>query len=307
MKRIVLLLVAACCSAAHCFGETKVGLAYGIDDSLLTDHQTFANANLWVAGTAAGPLFGHFSYTDDTGGAPTWQFIAQSARSFTGYIDPLFGRVADVWLDGFTNNTFGNPFGSPTVAHVRISDPSSGIGQMRGLFLIELFDPHNLTAPFRTVLAITEDQVTILLKDDAGAQTGAKISQNGFAYSTYFQGGTDRGEKSIGNFRVYSNGIVDFHINDGPAGFRGTRLKSFNCTNTAFVGKVAEFWLDGYCGPTEDNAHTPKTAHIVVTDPGNFVGISFVYLALYDPGHLDHPTFERLAFVRAGFIHVMCK
>ncbi len=295
------ILVACFAFAQIAWSDTNVGLVYGSDTSMRTDHGTSAVVQVWIAGTEAGPLLDHFQYIDDTTKQPSWQFVASRARSFKGYIEPFFGKVADFWLDGLQESYPGQS-GRPMVAHVVMTDPSAGTEQQIGFFLIEIFDARNLNTPTERVLANTNDRTHVLISDDAGGMLGATVSDTGLAYSNDFFGYTTRYEMTGAEYNVSSNGLANFVYESKGIVFRSARLKSFHCTNTGFVGKEADFWLRGYLGAKN---LTLANAHVIVTQSN--AGFEFLYIALYDPVHPGAPTYERLVIRSTGGNHILCK
>ncbi len=306
MYRTMISLLALCFFCGVASAETDIGVVYGEDDSIQTDHATDAFIALWVAGTASGPMFGHFIYADGTLLHGFSQFVGTRELSFKGYIVPIFGKVADIWLEGYFGPHKANS-GRPTIGHFRISHSES---LPRSIVTVDLYDANNLAAPFLTRVAVANNKTAVLISDDAGGPKGASSSNTGLAYCKEFDVTTMQGEGVCSNYRVYSNGFVDYQFFGYPFYFRGSRLRSFQCSNDGFLGKYAEFWVDGYAGSTDfagSKAYTPGVAHVLVTQASSGSGFEYFYIAVFDPHDLTKPVYQRFGVGRAGQNRILCK
>ncbi len=295
------LLAFAGISAAQ--AASNLGLAYGVDANMETNKHVTAGVDLWVAGTASGIFLDHFVYGEVGGQYLT--FTAARGISFSCYQWPFFGLTAEIWMDGtFGPTTTGGP---PVVARYRYSDPAGSSLQF-SYFTMDIYDWRDLTHPIYSRFGIANDKTHILCSGDPGPISGGNgVSSMGLAYANLFVGISNRNAKGYANYRVYSNGIIDFTYSSEAFVFMATRLRSFQCTNTGLVGKQADFWMDGYSGVAAACARTPAVAHVVVTQSSGDPGIDLVFIAVFDPHNLTTPVYTRLLFGNGGQNHILCK
>ncbi len=292
-------------SAGLAFAETNVGIVYGSDgDIIFTDHQTLEELDLFVAATESGLFFDHFRFYDHNNFVRTY-FTGSRLISFKGYILPFFGKVADIWLEGYFGNQPNG--GRPTIAHFRITDPV-GFGVQYSFLTMDIYLPGDLKSPIFSRVAVGYDYTHVLIADDAGPpETSPGFSSNGMAYSKLYLGTTNRREPAAAVYRVASNGLIDFSYGAPNTAIQSVRLRSFKCTNASIVGKEAEIWFDARFGPNGDNMWTPRIVRLIVTQSASSTGLEFMYIEVYDPGNLLTPVYQRLIFGKSGQNHILCK
>ncbi len=298
-----LLFIAASLS----FAETQSGIVFGGENEGVTNRGG-AQFHLWVAGTESGPLLGFLNYVSfpkPGGGGNVLYFTAYRLRSFRGYESMLFGKVADIWAEGLAGPDPG--MGKPAVLHFRVTDSAKFTGRL-AYFTADIFDANSLNKPTISEVGYDNNHVRVIIADGTGPEAGGQLgSDNGLAYSNTFGGITNRKEKVTAEFWVASNGVMRFALLDPHIGLVGTRLKSFHCANNTFLGKAAEFWMDGYMGPNTKNAHTPVVAQVLVTDSSADYGLEFMLYSIYDPSNLTTPTYQRLVVRNNGDTKILCK
>ncbi len=304
MKNII--VITAAILTAISYAETDQGVVYGTDYSAIIGKSDIVGVDLWVAGTESGVLFDRFNYVDK---GPTLAIVATITGtrgiSFKGYVEPFFGKVADIWFEGLFGNYPGT--GKPAIVHFRTTDPP-GSSMVKSYMTIDVYQPGNLSTPYYSRFLIGNNILNVLIPINAGGMAGAEIpSSTGWAYSLPYKGYTNRYEPVQAYYKVYSNGILDFEYSSSAIGFMSKRLRSFKCTNSGFFGKQAEFWLDGYSGPAATCAFTPQVARVIVTQSSGPLHYDFMYIAFYDPYNLTTPVYERFINGDAGQNHILCK
>lgn len=245
----------------------------------------------------------------DTGNGPhtATSFLGLRLASFTGYIDPFFNKVVDIWVEGLWDN--GSNSGRTALMHF-ITNESDRPGLTFSFVAVAVYLPGG-SAPVFTRFSIPFNRSHILLGDDAGpAPGGSAWSTQGLAYGQ-FNGSTNVeinfvGEPVSALYRVASNYLSEFLYANPRIAFRGSRVLSFHCTNSGPFGKNAEFWLDGYRGESLKNAFTPAVAHVFVTD-SVAPWTQYAYVAIFHPSNLSTPIHERFIFLTTGRNHILCR
>ncbi len=306
LRKILAVVCIALASVVS--AETHVGIAYRPGSEGVRTNRGFMLLSFWVAGTDAGPLLGNFSYTsqpaDDL--VATTLFVATRIRSFTGYHMPIFGKVVDIWLEGL-HGAYNMP-GRPVVAHFRMSDPGENSGEF-AFFTMDIYLPGDLSKSVLSEYGVAFPSTRVLIADDAGLQAGGQWGSNtGLAYTngTYVVS-VSHSEIAATQYRVFSNGILDFLYEDKHIGFIGKRLKSFQCANKTFFGRAAEFWMDGCIGPNTKTAHTPVVARVFVTDSSEVPGLEFLLISIFDPIDLTKPVYQQFGVRTKGDNRILCK
>jgi hypothetical protein len=306
-KTILVALFAVALFGSRAPAESTQGVAYGSDANMVSDHQQIAGVELWVAGTPSGVFFENFQYIEGSNSSGYVNFTGYRGISFRCYREPILGKVADSWLEGLfgTQITTG---GRPAIAHFRMTDPV-GAGSKITFCSIEIYLPGDLTTPIFSRLCSASNFLHVLCDGDPGPMTGGSgWSSNGLAYSNNFSGRTTRDEPADAVYRVYSNGIISFAYGCKGIGFVASRLRSFMCTKTGFLGREAEFWMDGYTGPTPKVARTPAVAHVLVNaNFSDLIGFDFMFIEFYEPRNLMKPIYQRLIIAPPASNHIMCK
>lgn len=302
MKKILLTLFGAAIIGSAAVAETNVGIAYGRDKAQTTS-QTISFYDFWVAGTESGELLQQFVY-GDTGNGPGGQtrFIATRMLKFTGYNDPFFGKVADVWLEGLYDYTTSQRV---AIAHFHVTD-SDYVGPTFGYFTMDIFLQGHPNSPVFSRVGWTGNNSHVLIPASAGGLAGSQDGTQGLAYGAAKMQ-TNRQEPAAVAYHVAYNYLYKFLYQDPNIGFIGTRVRSFRCTNSGLFGKQAEFWLDGLAGDDPKNAHTTRVARVIVTHSADQYGVDLMYIAVYHPSNLNKPLYERLCVLRASANNILCK
>lgn len=309
MKRLLILGAFALASVG--MSESTVGIAYGTDMAVLTNHQTVAVYDYWVAGTQSGLLFGKFYFVDTGNGPGSYAvFVGSRLKSFKCYSDPFFGKVADFWVEGRYGQDPANG-GRSALAHVRVTDSDfAGSPATFAYFAIDVSLPNAPNNSIFSRIGVTFNASHILCADNVGGQAGGQgVSDKGLAYSPPkgVVGITNRVEAAAALYKVAYNGLLQFAYQDAHLGFVGNRLHSFLCSNTGVFGEQAEFWMEGRAGDSIKTAGTNRVARVVITESNSPLAYDLLYIAVYHPANLNKPIYERLVFILAGKNTILCK
>lgn len=306
-----LLIFGALALSSVVLAESNVGTAYGQDVTLLTNHKTVAKYDYWVAGTESGLLFGKFLFFD-SGNGPGSSATFRGARlhSFKCYSDPFYGRVADFTMEGYFDQDLAF-HGRLALARVVVSDSDfGGFPGTVGYFAIYVSLPNAPGKPIFSRMAATTNKSHILCKESPGPLAGGQgFSDKGLAYTERgsVNGVTNRLEPAAALYNVAYNYLYQFIYQDAHLGMVGKRVRSFQCTNSGPFGETAEFWLDVLAGDSYKTAGTNRVARVIVTESNSPFAWDLMYVALYHPGNLSVPIYERLVFITSGQNKILCK
>lgn len=299
-----LLALCAFCTAVAGFSYVTNGLVYGEDTSLFNNRGTTAGYVLWLGCVDDHPEFLGFRYGEAIVNAINTTFEGSRLVSFVGYRDPFFGKVADVWVEGYYNGFLYS--GRATVAHFRVTQ-SEWPGTTFSYFTMDIYLPGHLDRPVQSTYGIGNNKINILIGQDAGLAPGAGVPSNkGVAYGG-LKADTNRNENASSEYWVANNGLLGFAYLAPNVYFRGDRVRSFQCTDHGFFGKQAEFWLDGRLGQSKGTVGRSVIARVIVTQTASVLSADFMYIAFYLPGHPDAPIYERFLISAPGSNHILCK
>jgi hypothetical protein len=315
MKRFVILLFVTFLSSVALYASGDP-IAYGeIEGS--SNRQSLGFFTLWIGQHNGVPFLTRCYYEDANLGGAGMEFEGTVLRSFAAHMEPYLGKVGDVWVDGLTDFTPGRS-SIPTVMHLTFTDSSSGQDPSFPLTYskVDIYRPNNLKNPIFSRFYVTlngtyrifcsiNTPAAVLTANDGVAFVNSPIGAVGM---------NDEGGKTVTSFWVsrkndaltLKNFVYSSNTPGAVVSFAATRLTSFTCTSSGFLGHQAEFWLEGYEG-INASPSTPRVARVIVTESEHLGGFDFMYIEIYNLHDLSKPIYRQVTYFTAlPWIEILC-